>query len=134
MNLLRLLTSVGNYLRGRALDHRLARQMHEQALAMYQQLYDGDHPDVANGLTTWPSTDAPLASLRRARELDEQALAMYQRLHEGDHPDVASEHDQPGQRPSRPWRGMGGRGSCMSRPWPCTSGYTKVTTLTWPRA
>ena len=40
-----LLSRTGSYLWGRGLDLRLARELHEQALAMRQRLYDGDHPE-----------------------------------------------------------------------------------------
>jgi tetratricopeptide (TPR) repeat protein len=79
----------GAYLWGRGLDVRLAREMHEQALAMCQQLYDGDHGKVAATLTYLAIDLVELGEHERARELDEQALAMYQRLYPGDHPDVA---------------------------------------------
>ena len=45
-----LLDHAGRYLWGRGLDVQLARQFHEQALAMRQRLFDGDHPDVAQGV------------------------------------------------------------------------------------
>jgi tetratricopeptide (TPR) repeat protein len=89
-DLARLLTSVGIYLYDRSLDRRLARQMHEQALAMYRQLYEGDNVNVANGLNNLATDLGELGDYRRARELHEQALAMRQRLYEGDHPDVAA--------------------------------------------
>ena len=88
--LARLLTSVGIYLRDRGLDRRLARQMHEQALAMYRRLYEGDNVNVANGLNILAIDLGELGEYGRARELHEQALAMRQRLYEGDHPDVAA--------------------------------------------
>jgi tetratricopeptide (TPR) repeat protein len=84
-----LLTRAGIYLWGRGLDVRLARQLHEQALTMRQQLYEGEHPDVAASLTALATDLSELGELKRARELDEQALAMYQRLYEGDNPNVA---------------------------------------------
>jgi tetratricopeptide (TPR) repeat protein len=87
--LARLLTCVGIYVRRRGLDSRLARQMHEQALAMYRQLCEGDNRYVANALTILAIDLRGLGEYRRARELDEQALAMYQRLYEGDHANVA---------------------------------------------
>lgn len=84
-----LLTCAGNYLWGRGLDVRLARELHEQALTIRQQLYDGDHKSVADSLTTLGIVLRSLGEYGRARELAEQALAMYQRLFEGDHPRVA---------------------------------------------
>lgn len=85
----RLLNRTGSYLWGRKLDVRLARELHEQALAMGQQLYEGDHPGVAGTLGNLANDLWGLGESGRARELHEQALAMYQRLFEGDHPDVA---------------------------------------------
>jgi len=85
----RLVTSVGIYLHSRGLDSRLARQMHEQALFMYQQLYEGDHPDMAHCLV-WLAIDLREAGEHeRARDVDEQALATRQRLYRGDQSDVA---------------------------------------------
>jgi tetratricopeptide (TPR) repeat protein len=86
----RLLTSIGIYLRGRGLDVRRARELHEQALAMRKRLYDGDHPSVAASLTTLSIDLHVQGEYQQAREVDEQALAMYQRLHGGDHPNVAT--------------------------------------------
>jgi len=85
-----LLDHAGRYLWGRGLDVQLARQFHEQALAMRQRLFDGDHPDVAASLSNLAVTLSGFGEYERARELDEQALAMRQRLFDGDHPDVAA--------------------------------------------
>ena len=85
-----LLTSTGNYLWGRRLDVRLARQLHEQALAINQRLHEGDHSDVAGSMHHLANNLRAQGEHRRARELDEQALAMRQRLYQGDHSDVAS--------------------------------------------
>jgi tetratricopeptide (TPR) repeat protein len=84
-----LLTRIANYFWGRVRDSRRAAELHEQALAMYQRLYDGDHHDVALSLSNLAVDLRELGEHARARELNEQALAMRQRLHEGDHPDVA---------------------------------------------
>jgi tetratricopeptide (TPR) repeat protein len=80
--LARLLSIVGLYVWGRGLDIRLARELHEQALAMYQRLYEGDHPDVADRLSALANDLSELGEHGRARELDEQALAMRKRLAE----------------------------------------------------
>jgi tetratricopeptide (TPR) repeat protein len=56
---------------------------------MYQRLYDGDNPNVANSLSNLALVLHDLGEAERARELHEQALAMRRRLFEGDHPDVA---------------------------------------------
>jgi tetratricopeptide (TPR) repeat protein len=85
-----LLTRTGRYLWGRGLDPRLARELHEQALVMRQELYEGDHWSVADSVTILANDVRVLGEYQRARELDEQALAMYQRLYEGDHPNVAT--------------------------------------------
>jgi tetratricopeptide repeat protein len=59
-----------------------ARELDEQALAMRQRLYEGDHPDVATSLGNLAIDLRVLGEHGRARELDEQALAMRQRLAE----------------------------------------------------
>jgi tetratricopeptide (TPR) repeat protein len=84
-----LLSRTGNYMWGRRLNVRVARALHEQALAMRQRLYHGDHPDVATSLSDLANALRELGEHERARALDEQALAMRQRLYDGDHPDVA---------------------------------------------
>ena len=84
-----LLRRAGSYLWARSLDIRLAVDMHEQALAMTQRLYQGDHRDVATDLSNLAVDLAALGEHERARELDEQALAMRQRLYPADHPDMA---------------------------------------------
>jgi tetratricopeptide (TPR) repeat protein len=87
--LYRLLTNVGIYLWSRGLDARLAHERFEDALAMGQQLYGGDHIEVANSLSNLAVNSAELGDFQRASELAEQALAMRQRLHRGDHPHLA---------------------------------------------
>jgi tetratricopeptide (TPR) repeat protein len=84
-----LLSRTGSYLWGRGLDVRLARELHKQALAMRQRLFEGDHPNVAASLAILALDLGALGEPGRARELNERALAMNQRLYEGDHPDVA---------------------------------------------
>jgi tetratricopeptide (TPR) repeat protein len=86
----RLLTATGIYLAARRLGARRARELHEQALAMRQRLYDGDHPELARALTNLANDLHELGQHERARELDEQALAMYQRLYHGDHPHMVT--------------------------------------------
>jgi tetratricopeptide (TPR) repeat protein len=85
-----LFTRIGIYLWGRGLDVRLARELHEEALSMRQQLYAGDHSRIADSLTVLALDLRSLGEPTRARELDEQALAMYQRLYDGDNPNVAN--------------------------------------------
>jgi hypothetical protein len=77
-----LLTRTGGYLWGRGLDVRLARELHEQALAMRQRLFDGDDRSVADSLNVLALDLYALGEHGRARELDEQAQAMRQRLAE----------------------------------------------------
>ena len=67
--------------------------MFEEALARFQQLYQGDHPNIAISLNNLANGLRGLRGLgepERARDLDEQALAMRQRLYDGDHPDIAA--------------------------------------------
>ena len=78
--LARLLNNVGIYLGGRGLDLQLACELHEQALAMYQRLYEGDHPALVDSLVNLANDLRALGEHRRAQELDQQALAIYQRL------------------------------------------------------
>ncbi len=85
-----LLARTGVYLRDRGLSVRLARQLHQQALATYQRLSEGDHPDVADGLSNLAFDLTELGEHERARDLHEQALAMDQRLSEGDDRHVAA--------------------------------------------
>src|SRR6266545_3803374 len=85
-----LLARTGVYLRDRGLSVRLAGQLHEQALAMYQRLYEGDHPHVADSLGNLAFDLTELGEYGRARDLSEQALAMEQRLSDGDDPHVAA--------------------------------------------
>jgi tetratricopeptide (TPR) repeat protein len=85
-----LLSRTANYLWGRKLDLRLAHELHEDALAMRQRLYNGDHPDVANSLNNVALILSTLGKYGRARDLHEQALAMRRRLYGGDHLHVAS--------------------------------------------
>jgi tetratricopeptide (TPR) repeat protein len=85
-----LLARIGNYFWGRVRDLRRAAALHEQALAMCQRLYEGDHPSVARSLNNLALDLSELGEYARARELHEQALAMTQRVYEGDHPYVAT--------------------------------------------
>jgi hypothetical protein len=59
---------------------RSAKVLHEQALAMYQRLYEGDHPYVALCLNNLAAVLRWLGDDERARELDQQARGMDQRL------------------------------------------------------
>ena len=61
-------------------EYGRARELDEQALAMYQRLFEGDHPYVASSLSNLADDLRALGEDERARELDEQALAMHQRL------------------------------------------------------
>jgi Tetratricopeptide repeat len=49
---------------------------------MYQRLFEGDHPDVANSLNNLAGDRRDLGEHGRARALHEQALAIRQRLAE----------------------------------------------------
>jgi tetratricopeptide (TPR) repeat protein len=90
VDLARLLNNAGVYLFARALDFRRAQELHEQALAMFQQLYGGDHPEVAASLNNIAVAMAEQGKHKSALEVLERALAMFERLYEGDHPRVAA--------------------------------------------
>jgi tetratricopeptide (TPR) repeat protein len=80
-----LLHRMGVYVWTRGLGLTRAQELHEQALAMRQRLYEGDHPDVARSLNNVGVILTDLGDFAGARALFEQTLAMRQRLHEGDH-------------------------------------------------
>ncbi len=84
-----LLSGMGDYVWARGLGLARARDLHQQAVAVHQQLYDGDHPDLAASLTGFAWDLHELGDHTQARRLHEQALAMVQRLYEGDHPQIA---------------------------------------------
>jgi tetratricopeptide (TPR) repeat protein len=85
-----LLTRMGDYIWGRGLGLTRARDLHKQALAMRQRLYQGDHPDIATSLNDNAWDQIELGEHASARDLAEQALAMRQRLYQGDHPRIAA--------------------------------------------
>jgi hypothetical protein len=63
-----------------------ARELDEQALAMYRQLYDGDDFHIAMSLNNLATDIAEQGDQKRSRELREESLAMLRRLYDGDHP------------------------------------------------
>jgi tetratricopeptide (TPR) repeat protein len=75
-----LLSTTARYVWARGLNLTLARELDEQALAMRQRLYGGDHPQIARSLNNLATVLHDLGEVARARELHEQALAMRQRL------------------------------------------------------
>jgi Tetratricopeptide repeat/AAA ATPase domain len=85
-----LLSGMGDYVWARGLGLTRARDLHQQALAMHQRLYEGDHPGLAAVLTDFAWDLHELGEHTRARQLHEQALAMLQRLYQGDHPQIVS--------------------------------------------
>src|SRR6266508_3372823 len=85
-----LLSGMGDYIWARGLGLTRARDLHKQALAVHQRLYEGDHPDLAVTLTDFAGDLHELGEHTQARQLDEQALAMLQRLYQGDHPHIAT--------------------------------------------
>src|SRR6266508_3283592 len=85
-----LLSGMGDYIWARGLGLTRARDLHKQALAVHQRLYEGDHPDLTATLTDFAGDLRALGEPARARELDEQALAMFQRLYGGDHEALAT--------------------------------------------
>jgi tetratricopeptide (TPR) repeat protein len=84
-----LLHRMGVYVWTRGLGLTRARELHEQALALYRRLYGGDHPETAMTLGSLAEDLRGLGDYAGARELDEQALAMHRRLYASDHPDIA---------------------------------------------
>jgi hypothetical protein len=61
-------------------EHERARALDEQALAMRQRLYEGDHPDVARSMSNLAIDLRQAGEQQQARDLEEQAVAMRQRL------------------------------------------------------
>jgi tetratricopeptide (TPR) repeat protein len=62
----------------------------EKALAMYQDLYEGNHFEVAWSLGNVGYAYQTLGDVEKGLDYYERALAMYQAIHEGNHPDVAN--------------------------------------------
>ncbi|CAF1289911.1 unnamed protein product, partial [Didymodactylos carnosus] len=89
-----------------ALDHyQQALKYSEEALKMYQDLYKGNHPDVANLLFSVGFNykrlgdvegDVKVECYRQALEMHHQSLKMYQNLYKGDHYDIAKTLEQLG--------------------------------------
>jgi tetratricopeptide (TPR) repeat protein len=92
-----LLHRMGVYVGSRGLGLARGRELDEQALAMRQQLYDGDHPDIARSLNNVAVDLWLLGELARARTLFEQVLTMRQRLYPGDHRDIFRSLDTLGE-------------------------------------
>ena len=84
-----LATLLGVYVWARGLGLALARELDEQALAVWKSLYPGDHPATASSLTNLSLDLLELGEVERAQELVEQALVMWQSLNVGDHTDFA---------------------------------------------
>jgi hypothetical protein len=70
------LRAAGEYVR--------AHELHEQALAMFQRVYERDHPMVATTLNNLAEDLCGLGDHAGTRELDAQALAMRQQLADWD--------------------------------------------------
>jgi tetratricopeptide (TPR) repeat protein len=66
-----------------------AESLLQQALAMNQRLFKGDHPDVALSLNNLAVLYKFQRRVGEAESLLQQARAMFQRLFADDHPDVA---------------------------------------------
>ena len=80
---------LGSYKKYISREFVSSKEYYEQALAMYQNLYQGDHPEIARGLNNVGMAYKTLGDSRKGLEYYEQALAMYQNLYQGDHPDIA---------------------------------------------
>jgi tetratricopeptide (TPR) repeat protein len=64
-------------------------QYKEQALTMYQALYQGNHPDIAESLNDVGIAYEKLGQIEKGLQYQEQALTMRQALYQGNHPDIA---------------------------------------------
>ncbi|MCK4934341.1 MAG: tetratricopeptide repeat protein, partial [Simkaniaceae bacterium] len=72
-------------------DFTKALEMGERSLAIYRELYEGPHPDVATSLNNSGDVLRSLGRYAEALERCEESLAMRRALFgEGPHPDVAT--------------------------------------------
>jgi tetratricopeptide (TPR) repeat protein len=83
-----LYNEAGWYLRQRA-DHRLARLLHERALAIREARLGADHPDTAASLTNLALALHAQGDHDAARPLYERALSIREARLGADHPDTA---------------------------------------------
>lgn len=88
-----LLTAAAHYLFARGLLLAIARDLHQQASAMFERLHGPgtDHPDIARSLFYVAGDLRALGKRAESRELNERALAMLERLYgpDADEPDLA---------------------------------------------
>ena len=92
-----LYSKLGNYYDYIECDYSSSKKNYEQALEMKQNLYKGNHPDIAISLTNVCAAYMKLGYTKKAPEYGKQALEygkqvleMRQNLYEGDHPDIAA--------------------------------------------
>lgn len=84
-----LLTKLGTFLWARGLGLDRAAEMHRMALAVYNQLHQGDHEDIARGMYDLAADLRDLGQAKQSQKLHESVLEMRQRLYPGDHPEIA---------------------------------------------
>ena len=84
-----LIENLGSTLRklGR---YQLAWQMYQRHLTISKELYEPDHPYIANSLHELGRVLMDLGKYKEAKSLAEQALAIYKKSYEPDHPYIAN--------------------------------------------
>ncbi|MEM9918057.1 MAG: tetratricopeptide repeat protein, partial [Bacteroidota bacterium] len=70
-------------------DYFAALQQHLQSLTLRRQIYQGEHPDLADSYNNIGNCHFVLGDLSKALEYHLQALAMRQQLYQEDHLDVS---------------------------------------------
>ncbi|WP_342269632.1 tetratricopeptide repeat protein [Rickettsia endosymbiont of Orchestes rusci] len=70
-------------------DFKQAISYFETALKMRQELYQGNHPDIAQSLNSVGGAYDKLGNSSKGLKYYEEALKMHQELYQGNHPDIA---------------------------------------------
>ena len=89
----RLLELMGRYSKDIVCNYPEALEYQKQALQIYQDLYQGDHPDVARSLGEVVSSLSHLGNYQEALRYQQKALAMRKRLFEDQDYKVQDHHD-----------------------------------------
>jgi tetratricopeptide (TPR) repeat protein len=84
-----LLNEVGIYL-GRRAEDQAARQQHERALRIREEVFGPDHPDVAISLVNLGGVLVSLGDREGARDHLQRALTILEAAYGRDHPDVGT--------------------------------------------
>jgi tetratricopeptide (TPR) repeat protein len=85
-----LYSKLGAFYRKVSIDVQKALDYKEKALATYQAIYKGNHPDIANSLNSLGGSYATLGLIDKAMPYLENALTMKRSFYSGPHLDVAS--------------------------------------------